>query len=296
MWVILLAYLAQDIKLEQVSFDRVHTFETNRYGHFLCDRKGRAFHWSPSGKLEFTIDRPEKTYAIWPVPGGYAVTWADSKDEKYGIDVVSRFSSRPIQRLENHMSFWFFELYGRLYGSADLWSPNETQIVPIAVSGASLAPSKTRIDFFKPADFDIPLDANYKRIWTAETDDGFMLVTPLEPVIHQFSGTEHKGSKKMPIPWIPWKSAFLKSNDASRLEWAKSFNRMIYFGRTPHVLVYGVELTDGKTTRIYHQEEEGDAVRFKDIPGWDTRGHILSGSDGARVWVFDPGRFAVYVP
>ena len=74
----------------------------------------------------------------------------------------------------------------------------------------------------------------------------------------------------------------------------KGFNRIVYYGDTSEGQVVAVETTEEKTLLYLFLGKE--LKQKKEINGWQRKGHIVAGSDGARVWVFDPDKNIVYVP
>ena len=286
-----LLIFAQTVHLEPVEQAEIKRFETNKYGHFLLDSEGGAFHWTSTGRLVLRLEREGKaSYAIHPMPGGYAVTWFNAAKRRFGIDVVNHFG-KTTQELPEYLSSWYFEIGGHLYGSAMIWAPGETQIVPIAHDGGKLNPSKARQDFFDPGKHGTPMDPDFKRIWVAETDKGFVVATPLEPFMYHFDkSTKLIGKKALPLPeWKTYKGVY---QGGDYREYLKGFNRLVYFGGAYEGFVMAVESVDGKTTELVWWF--GDKVVKREIvPGWQREGKIVGGSDGVRVWVLNPDPLTV---
>ena len=288
--IFLFVIISQTIELKKVEHDTIISFETNRYGHFMIDYKGRSFHWALTGELLFKLDRKKKTCAFHPIPGGYAVTWLLPSEKRFGVEVISPFGEVQ-QELDSVLSWWYFDLRGQLYGSAAEWAQGETQVVPISTDGGKIAPSYARKHYFDPGSLGAPMDANFKHVWAVGLDDSVLFATPLEPILYQYTNGRYVGKIKVSIPWTPWQVMYRGSGYKSLSEYLKTFNRITYFGSSGHGLVLAVEQTDGRTTDVFSLTNEGIVKDKVTIPGWDKKGKVFTGSDGARSWVFDPAPF-----
>ncbi|MDJ0841907.1 MAG: hypothetical protein QNK37_35720 [Acidobacteriota bacterium] len=219
------------------------------------------------------------------------MTWLSPKKRQYGLDFVDPFG-RVKQKIDT-LSWWFFELHGKLYGSGLIWAPGETQVVPIEVEGGRLGYSEVRKDFFDLGECKITMDTDFKRVWPVETPDGVLLATPLDPVIHKFKGlgfspAEYTGSEKLPYPqWRSYPGRWDRKQ--RRRAYLKRFDRLTWFGDTDNGLCAAVE-TSEHTLLVWFN---GKSLA---VDAWQADRHLIGGSDGAKIWVFKPGHKAIYTP
>ncbi|MDJ0840699.1 MAG: hypothetical protein QNK37_29580 [Acidobacteriota bacterium] len=279
---LILFMIAQTLNLSPEPEGKIVRYNANKYGHFMYTATGEAYHWNAHGKLLHKIERDNKqTWAMHPIPGGYVVTWIAPADRAYGLDVTDPFQ-KTVQSFET-LSWWFLEIKGQLYKSSDTWAPGKNQLIPLSSRRGRLFSSKAD-EWFDPEPLNMTMDADYKGLWPVETDEGVNFVTPLDPIIFIFANRKFEGTKKIPVPWIEYPGRWKR--DVPLGTHLERFTRIVYYGDSRNGEFVAVQTPDRKTTIYWFREME--ITKRTTIDGWYKSGQIVGGSDGARVYVYDP--------